>query len=321
MAETIHTDLALFQREMQVEFIEKSAQASDLLNANSNGTITMTDNSVIGTAPEKGFFTNRNTVSRRDTTSTADRSLDGHVQDTRKGIVIDRKMNDDAQISALKKQGIDPTTYFRELGEAMAKDKMDDLLSTALFSLAGGIGKQATTINDQSANTMTTAFISDAKALFGDRRGRLMGAFMHSTPYNALLKELGATPNLVTSIGQGVIRDDALISHVGMPIFVTDDLGMTDSTGPDVFRTFLLVEGALSLQIDDTVPLEIFKQSDKENAVMSATGEYNVEIFSKGYSYTDAGVNPAAAALETHANWTLKSTDVKDSAGVFILTL
>ena len=234
--------------------------------------------------------------------------------------MFNRKLHADAQISALKVQGIDPDTYFRELGEAMAKDKQDDLLSTALFSLAGGIGDQAGTVNDQNANTMTTAFISDAKALFGDRRGRLAGAFMHSTPYNALLKELGATPNLVTSIGEGVIRDDALISHVGMPIFVSDDLGLIDSTGPNVFRTFLLVRGALNLKVDDTVPLEIFKQSDKENAVMSATGEYNVEIFSKGYSYTDATVNPIASELEDHLHWELKVTNVKDSAGVFILS-
>ncbi len=320
MAETIHSELAQFQDQLQVEFFEKSAQASDFFNANSNGTINITDKAVLGTFPEKGFFQNRNTVARRDTDATGDRTLVGHVQDTRKGVVVDRIVSDDVQISALKKQGIDPGQYGRDVGAAVAKDQMDDMLATALSGLVGGIDKAAATKNNQAANFITSAFIQDTKALFGDRRNRLAGVFMNSSPFNVLMKELSGSPNLVTDLGAGVLRSDVLMIYLGVPIFVTDDASLVISGAPDTYRTLILVQNALKIDRDETLPLRAFEQLDKKNAVTSITSEYNLGIDQKGFSYTNATKNPLKSALATTANWTQKAASVKDVSGVELIT-
>jgi len=330
MAQTLHANLSQFQETVQVAFYEKQYELFDYFNANSGGAFSLSAGEVIGKTPEFGFFQDKDTGGQRDLTSASLRSLSGHVQSSMKGIVISGNEYDDASISALKQQGIDPMSYAAQVGQNMAEHKLQRSFTRAISTALGTIEKQSTTYNDISALSsgyaMSVAELEDTKDLMGDHAGGLVVALMHSKMYKEIKKEVGgfSAPSTITNIAQGILMSDILSDILGMMILVTDNSALkiaADSvTVYDRYKTLLLFPNAVTITEDETIPMKTWEDDAYDNALIRSLTEYNQTVVARGFSYTGGTMNPTNAQLATTSNWTAAAASVKGYPGVKLQT-
>jgi len=330
MAQTLHANLAQFEATIQVAYYEKQAELFDYFNANSAGAFSLSAGPVIGKTPEFGFFLEKDTGGRRDLTATALRSLSGHTQDSMKGVVVSGQEYDDASISALKQQGIDPMSYSASVGTKMAAHKLQRTFTRAISAALGTIEKSSTSKNDVSALSssyaMSLSLLEDTKDLLGDMGTGLVAVLMHSKMWKEIKKEIGgfSSPSTVTQIAQGIVMTDALMDILGMRILISDNSALkvaADSvTVYDRYKTLMLFPSAVSITEDETIPLYSWQDGAYENAMIRSLTEYNQTVVARGFSYTSGTANPTEAQIATTSNWTQKATSIKNGPGVELIT-
>ena len=151
MAQTLEAGIWDFNKQLPTSILEKSAELFNYFNANANGTITLRDADFMGRFPQTGFFARRDTVARRDQTSSSARTLAGHSGSSFKEVVVSRAINDDQTVSGMKVQGVDPMEYARALGANIAEDILENAFTTALNAALGTTLKASTTYLNKSA--------------------------------------------------------------------------------------------------------------------------------------------------------------------------
>jgi predicted metal-binding protein len=109
------------------------------------------------------------------------------------------------------------------------------------------------------------------------------------------------------------------------PVFVTDNsylkVDKTSASGAyDTYRTLFLTGAAVEVKKMQTLPIEAYVDRAYDNAMLAITGEHELELKVKGFSYTHATANPATSALATTSNWTKKCTSVKHGPGAILIT-
>lgn len=329
MAQSLLANLQAFNKQLSLDLIEQASEVFDLFNRNSNGAILLADGDIMGAYSQLGYWLRRNTVSRRDQTSSAARTPAGHTMDEMKTITLARAVNDDQTVSALRKQGLDPAVVSRGMARGMAEDILLDAFTVSLAGLVGTMLKQSTTYNDDSAlsssNTISLANCWDTMQLLGDAQQNVVAVLMHSYQATALKKSLAASTAVGQTLGAGVVRDDVLTGHFMRPVFVTDNaylkVDKTSASGAyDTYRTMFLTGVAAEVKKMQTVEIEAYIDRAYDNAMLGITGEHELELRIKGFSYTHGTANPATSALATTSNWTKKCTSIKDGPGAILIT-
>jgi hypothetical protein len=110
------------------------------------------------------------------------------------------------------------------------------------------------------------------------------------------------------------------------PIIVSDSSSLiAHLNSPDVndYYTLGLVADAAVVENSETEEVVIQDVTGLETLVVRYQGEYAYNLGLKGFKWdvTNGGSNPIAAALATGTNWDPAYTDVKDRAGVALMTL
>nr|BDD43937.1 hypothetical protein 1 [bacterium] len=210
------------------------------------------------------------------------------------------------------------------IGQQIAKSKMKDMVNTALLAGATALGTNAGNLLDitgESPNTLNYDSIPALLAKFGDNSPNLLHVVGHSKPIHDLLGDaLTVTVENVagTSINQGSIPSMGKgLSMVDSPDLIVAD-GVT--SGTDAYKTMFLAENALVIEQSEEETVWGGQVDGKENLLVRVQGEYAITIKVKGFDYTDTTANPADSALGTAGNWNLVASDVKSTAGVYILT-
>lgn len=217
------------------------------------------------------------------------------------------------------------------LADKLALRVMEARMLDIFRALRGAIGATSTVshVNDESSQTVKTLQVTDvmdAKAIMGDRQGRLRVMVMHSKAWLSLKKNLVTGGNYsIQSLG-----DMTLLGNVpgleGMKILLFDDATKVAgaSAGLDAYYTFLLGEGAVTITPRPNSPQFTAVVSVRKGARSTeVTIEDHFALNLAGMAMTtDATGNPTAAELYDTANWTeAPSYDHRDFPAVYIKTL
>lgn len=217
------------------------------------------------------------------------------------------------------------------LAEKLALRCMEARLLDVFYALRGAIGATSTVshVNDVSSNTVKTLALTDvmdAKAIMGDRQGRLRTMVMHAKAWLSLKKDLvsGSTYN-IQQVGDLTVLGN-IPGLEGMNILLYDDATKVAgaSAGLDAYYTFLLGEGAVTITPRPNVPEFTAVVSVKKGAKSTeVTIEDHYALNLAGMAMTtDATGNPTAAELYDTTNWgEAFSHDHRDFPAVYIKTL
>lgn len=316
----------IYEDEFYSGMYEVEAQNTDVFNAASSNTINIVPREHIGDFSKEAFFTNTsNLVTRRDITSDADGTATTTASDEVIGVKLYRRYQDDQKLTDIKRIGFTEEEYSFLVGQQVAKAKMQEMLNSGLLSLTTALEANGTDsyldITGDSPNTLNYDSIPSLLAKFGDRSPQLRHIVGHSKPVHDLLGDaLSVTVENVagTSINQGAIPS------MGKGLSMTDssDLIVADgvSSGVNAYKTLFLQENALRIEQSEEETMWGGQVDGKENLIVRVQGEYAITVKVKGFEYSDTGANPADSALGNTSNWSKVATDVKDTAGVYILT-
>ena len=219
-----------------------------------------------------------------------------------------RKLGESADLEVLS----------RKIGVQIAKAIQVDQLEAGLTSLVAGIGAQGALVNTTSPEAViSTNRLVDGLALFGDAGSRIKIWVMHSKVYYDLVKD---QINLnIDGISNFNVANAAPVT-LNRPVLVSDSASLVNA---GVYTTLGLTEDAVIMEDSEEESLMGDLITGKDNLVVRLQGEfaYNVKLKGTAWDVANGGVNPDDTALGTGTNWDSVMDNVKDLAGVSIVTI
>ncbi len=319
----LYSDFTIYEEQFYGSYNDTIAQNLDAFNASSRGAIQMVRNEHVGNFMKEAYFAQiSNIVTRRDITTTAAVTDDELTGDE----VINPKLARRYQIAntydSFAKIGISPEEFASHVGEQVATAKMQDMLNTALTCGVTALRKQATTFHNKgsnAANTLRYTYLTAGLNKFGDRMDDIIVWVFHSKSFVDLMDTTISSLQNTTAMP---LVQDGIVGTINRPYLVTDSSSLINTdgvtSGTDSYYTLGLTAAGLAALESESERVVFDTVTGLENLTFRVQGEYSFDPAVKGFSYTDAGVNPAAAALGNTSNWTLKRASVKSTAGVVI---
>ena len=301
-------------------------QNVDVFNANSGGALELVTEGSTSDFQKTRFvdrFSNLST--RRDDESNASVTPQALTQSDDIDVRVKRRSDPIQQsVDSLRDAGLSREEMSVIIGNQAGEDIAQDYTNTALLCLVAALQKQNDTYLDKSgdaSNTLDNALMNEGLGKFGDNRGALEVAIMHSKAFTDL------TGNNIDSSGDQVEFATIYQESVGSfnrIVIVTDsaDLVETDgiSAGTDSYKTLLLQQGAF--QVQETRTMEMFEdlKTGNENVTVEMQGEHDFTVSMKAFSWDEAsgGRNPTDSALGTASNWNAVVDNYKDFPGVVV---
>jgi hypothetical protein len=119
--------------------------------------------------------------------------------------------------------------------------------------------------------------------------------------------------------------DDVLTGHFMRPVYISDNstlkVNATSASGAyDTYRTLFLTGESAKVTKMQTVDVMAYEDRAYDNVMLGITGEHELELTVKGFSYTHGTANPTGASLATSSNWTQVASSVKHAAGALLIT-
>lgn len=305
--------------------IETLVQNTDAFNAASGGTIRLVTARRRGDFAQESFIKNvTGLVNRRAVAGSPENATvtsNPVPMDEFVSVKVNRRLGPiDQTLDSFRKLGSDADleVLSRKLGGQLAKAVEVDQLESALTSLVAGITAQGTLTDTTSPEaTITTNRLVDGLALFGDAGSRVKMWIMHSKVYYDLVKEQIAAN--IDGISNFNIATASPVT-LNRPVLISDSASLVNG---GIYTTLGLVEGAAVLEDSEEETLMGDLITGKDNLVVRLQGEFAYNIGLKGVAWdvANGGVNPDDTALGTGTNWDSVMDDVKDLAGVAIVTL
>lgn len=330
MAIATRSNMKVYDPRTQVGFRERIDQNIEVFNAASNGTIVLSTNAKVGDLDLTAFFTRPDdTVTRRDTTSTA--AVDSTIvsQAERAGVKLNRRIGPyESTLDAFRKIGAgnNEDALAVAVGEAAAEYVLKDKVTVALGSISAALRNIAGLTHDISALTggaqyLNTAALNTANFKLGDRNQDVIAYVMHSVAAEKLTN--GQITSSVSGIGD-VVSYGGAPATLGRPILVTDNASLfIPAAGADPAKYITLGLTANAVEMEDTEPETILFDTvlGRANLIVIMQGEYAYNIALKGMTWDVAsGVNPTNAALFTGTNWDSVVGSIKNLGGVAIVS-
>jgi hypothetical protein len=318
-------------------YTEMLTQFSNAFNAQSNGALTLTAESIMGDTAQSSYFQNiAGLVRDRDPTSNAD---------------VDDKVIPMGTITTVKvNRGIGPVAHtydsFRKIGvqgnipdghnttginlmdyivgQQTAKGVQVEKINMALLALTTALRQIAGVKYANTAGTLDNAALVNGLAKMGDAAGNNVRIWvMHSKAYyNLILTQIASGIDSVT----GFTLANAQPITLNRPVLVIDSpsLVIPNGVSAGVNSYITLGLGAGAAEVIDSEDMMLASQliTGKQNLAIRLQGEYSYNLGVRGFTYDVAsgGINPSATAIGTAANWDKAYADVKDLGGVVIET-
>lgn len=322
------SDFKVYQEYMQTRVNETLAQAADKFNAASRGAIRLTSVSKRGEYEYKSFFSAiANLTLRRDTTSTGQATDLVMAQEELVSVKLNRTIGPVAQTrDAFRKimSRFDATEFSGLIGEQAAVAMQIEMLNSGLAACRAALYEQtASRFTQSSLGSMDTATLVDGLAKLGDRADRIVCWVMHSHTYFALTKtQIAANIDGVSNFN---VASGTPVT-LNRPVIVTDSASLINQiASPDVdnYHTLGLTADAIICEDTEQTDVVVDDVTGLDNLVVRYQGEYAYNLGLKGFKWDvgNGGANPTAVNLALGSNWDLAFTDVKDRAGVDIVTL
>ena len=313
---------------------ETLVQNTDAFNAASLNTIRQVTARRMGDFVQESFFKNvSNLISRRQVNvspTNPDVSASEIPKEEHISVKLNRRVGPiDQSYDSFRKlgQSADLEVISFTLGEQIAKAIQIDWLESGLTAVTAALENQAdvyTNFTGSPDRTMTTDFLVQTLAQFGDAASRVRLWVMHSKVYydlvrNQIASNIDGTSNFNIATATPVT--------LNRPVLVTDSAALirdadTGEASPIAsepqYVTLGLSEDALVLEDSEEEMLYSDVITGKENIVARLQGEFAYNVKCKGFKWDTAngGVNPDNTALATGTNWDAVMDSFKDFAGV-----
>lgn len=322
------SDFKIYQEYLRTRISELIAQNGMAFGAASNGAIRLTTASKRGDYEYASFFKNiTGLVTRRDNTSTAAVTDLPVLQDELVSVKISRKIGPVAQTRDAFRKAIGQyteTEFTGIIAEQAANAMQNEMLNTTLASLVAALKQQtASYVTESSLGSISTGSLVSNLAAMGDRASNIVAFIMHSKPYfNLVSSQIAAN---IAGVSNFAVANGSPLS-LNRPIIVTDSTSLiAQLNSPDVnnYYTLGLVADAAVVENSETEEVVIQDVTGLDQLVVRYQGEYAYNLGLKGFKWdvTNGGANPIASALTTGTNWDPSYTDVKNRAGVLLMTL
>lgn len=305
--------------------LEEADQNLNVFNAASGNAIVLQSRLVRGNYEYNSFLEDIASVTtRRDVTSVSAATDLDWTQDEFISVKINRKIGPVAKtLDAWKKIGENADEFSFKMGQLAAREKMKDMINTALIAVEAAIQGQAALNFDAtglSPDTATHGHLVSGLAKFGDASQKIRTWVAHSKPTHDLLAQ--SITDKITNVADVVIHTGST-AQMGRPLVTVDAPALTDANGSlaDTYNWLGLVPGAVIVTEaeQETVAFELV--TGLENLAYRYQHEYAYTIAVKGFRWdvSSGGANPTDGALGTTSNWDKAATSDKSLAGVRIL--
>jgi hypothetical protein len=316
------SDFVLQDTQYQLGKYEALGRTVRAFNQASNHALRLVQHELLGQYEKDAFFDLLSgLVSRRDLTSVEDADDLALTQSTEVGVKLDRLIGPVTQtLNSFHKIGLDAAQMSLIVGRMVADAKTANFLDAGLLAAQACLAKQATTQYDATSETTATLthhHLLAGLAKLGDAAQRITCWVMHSKVYFDLMRQT-LTDNLA-GVAHLTVRAGS-VETLGLPVVVTDSAALLHAGTPNTYSTLGLVRDGLVLteSEDETVAAEMV--TGKQQLLFRIQGEYAFNVRVRGFAFSTALANPTDAQLTDSANWTLVAGDIKNAAGIEILT-
>ena len=305
--------------------IETLVQNTDAFNAASGNTIRLVTARRRGDFAQESFIKNvTGLINRRAVSGSPENATvtsNPVPMDEFVSVKVNRRVGPiDQTLDSFRKLGenADLEVLSRKLGVQIAKAIQIDQLEAGLTSLVAGISAQGALVQTVSPETViTTNRLVDGLALFGDAASRIDMWIMHSKVYFDLVKDqIGLN---IDGISNFNIANAAPVT-LNRPVLVSDSASLVNG---GIYTTLGLTQDAVVLEDSEEESMMGDLITGKDNLVVRLQGEfaYNIKLKGTAWDVANGGVNPDDTALGTGTNWDSVMDNVKDLAGISIVTL
>ena len=201
------------------------------------------------------------------------------------------------------------------LGIQLAKASVQDMLNVAASSLSAAIQEVGATVTNTSGAVASLVDLDATAGLFGDNQQSIAAWIMHSGVFNQLSQAGLTNTERLFTYGNVNIMQDA----TGRPFIVSDIPALKTAT----YQTLGLVTGGATVEQNNDYFANIETSNGQENITRTQQAEWSYNLSLKGYKWdeTNGGPSPSDAALATGTNWDKQATDIKNTAGVAMVSL
>ena len=328
MAAGTRTNFVIRNEYLRTRISEILAQNGDAMNAASNGAIRLDTITRRGDYAQASFFKLIAGIAvRRDPTTigvVADLPM---TMDELISVKVSRRIGPVAMTwDAFKKmQGTFSDTEFTGLVAVQSASAMQlEMLNTGLLAARAALKQQPESyLVESSLGRISTQTLVSALAKMGDQAAKIVAWVMHSKVYYDLVGNQIAA-NITDVSGFNVATGTPIT--LNRPVIVTDSASLILTPGsPDIgnYHTLGLVRDAVALENSEQEDVVSETVTGLENLIQRLQGEYAYNIGLNGFKWDvlNGGANPTATALGTGSNWDPAMADVKNRAGVCIMTL
>jgi hypothetical protein len=317
------SDLAVFSEYAYLSLTEVIRQQIDKFNAASRNTIVLKSAAHQGDYSEQAFFAKISGLVRRRNAygsgAVGGKHLD-HLVDTMVKVAAGTPpvSLDPGQFKWIQ---MNPEVAGAAMGQQLARDMLADMLNTAIMAGHAALSPVTAIIKDATGDTpdtLTPVSLNLAAAKFGDRAQEILAWIVHSTPmFNFWGTALANAVNLFTYGTVNVLSDP-----FGRVFIVTDSPSLHSGASPDVFYNLGLVADAIRVDQNNDFTDNYETTNGDENIQRTYQAEWSYQLGVKGFAWdkSHGGASPNDGALATATNWDRYATDVKDLAGVLLLT-
>lgn len=297
---------------------ETIMQYTDMFSTGTAGAITVSTESIMGDLQATSMLAEiASIIGRRDIAAGTDASVKTLSSRDENNVkmywgtgAIEFKMVD------ATRYGSNSDAFSVAIGQQVGKGIVTYLLNSALAAVRASVETETTLVTGDGTASVTHTLLNTALRPMGDARDDIVCWVMQGATYSDLVGQ--AITDKIDSVAGGSIRSGS-VPTLGRPTYVTDSASLDMTAGVAILG---LTVG--SIQVVETASRNFISEvvSGKENLVYRIQGEGEFLLNVKGYSWKAAsGTNPTAATVGTAANWELKASDVKSSAGVLLNVL
>lgn len=320
------SDFKIYNEEYYGGMYEELAQNVDAFNSASQNGIRLVQMDKRGDYEKEAFIDQiTNLITRRDTTSTSDATAVKMTQGELVSVKLNRKIGPvDQTLDAWRKISQDQQEMSYILGKMIAKEKMRNFLEAGIRACEAALSGQSTLTYDatgQSTTTLTATHLVSGMNKMGDMANRIVCWVMHSKVYHDLVKQ-SLADKIYEEAGRVVYGGSP--GTLGKPVVVTDCAGLYVGADSNysTYQTLGLVAGGVVVTESEQEELVTDMVTGKENLIYRVQGEYAFNVGLKGFAWdtTNGGANPTDNNLAYASYWDLEFADVKNCAGVRIVT-
>ena len=323
------SDFKIYDEYVHTRINELLAQNGDAFGAASNGAMRMTTRSIKGNYEYNSFFQNLGSTlaARRDLTSVSAQTDTAMTQAEMISVKLNRKLIPVAQTrDAFRKifGQYSQTEFSGLMAEQYANAMQLEMLNTGLSAVANALKQQsASYVTEASLGSISTNTLFSGLAAMGDRADRIVCWVMHSKPYYDLVKSQTAAN--ITGVSNFNVATATPIT-CNRPVIITDSSSLiANLNSPDLNDYYTLGLTADAVVVENSEEQEIVLQdvTGLENLVIRIQGEYAYNMSLKGFQWdvSNGGANPSATAVALGTNWDTSYGNMKDRAGINIMTL